>query len=118
MTDCLLGSDDLPSGFEYPAQYRRFLDTGATSLEPWRFLGPPHLKRRQQGLANRYPTRALVPFAARQDNDDVACWEGGQGGRVFIVHDHANPGWERRGEFADFHTWLRAALEDYLAHDP
>lgn len=40
-----------------------------------------------------YPGRSLVPFACRQDNDDVACWDLDQGrGRVVIVHDFKSPG--------------------------
>lgn len=64
-----------------------------------------------------YPERALVPFARRQDNDDVACWEAGQGEQVFIVHDYASPGWERRGVYPNFYVWLRQAVEDMIEYD-
>jgi hypothetical protein len=50
-----------------------------------------------------------VPFARRQDNDDVACWDS-DGHDVAVVHDFATPGWEQRGHrFPNFTAWLRKA---------
>jgi len=40
--------------------------------------------------------------------------------RVFFVHCFASPGWESRGEAADFAEWLKLAQEDhqeFLADD-
>jgi hypothetical protein len=56
----------------------------------------------------------LVPFARREDNDDVACWEP-MSPRVVVIHDFASPGFEDRGGFADFNGWLRQAVEDLIA---
>ena len=75
------------------------------------------MRDRFLGLRNRYPDRLLVPFAVRQDNDDVACWDIDQG-NVAVVHDFASPGWERRGEFPGFYDWLRQAIEDLIEFDP
>jgi len=33
--------------------------------------------------------RRLVPFARRDDSDDIVCFEVGQDERVFIIHDFA-----------------------------
>lgn len=118
MNGFMLEADLLPDGFSYPKQYLRFLKTGASELLPWYFLGAENLKKKYQGLRNRFNKRALVPFAVRDDNDDVACWEAGHGERVFIVHDFAGPGWEQREEFPDFNAWLYSALEEYIRFDP
>jgi hypothetical protein len=73
---------------------------------------------RSNGLKERYPDRKLVPFARRQDNDDVACWDLAKGGgTVTIIHDYASPGWEQRDEFSGFNDWLRRAIEDLIAFE-
>lgn len=109
----LLPIEDLPSGFAYPHQYVRIVELGLISLEPWWLLEGEVLRRRSVGLRERYPDRELVPFASRQDRDDVACWDG-QPDRVVVIHDFASPGWEVAGEFEDFNAWLRQAIEDLI----
>jgi hypothetical protein len=112
----LLSTSDLPTGFEYPREFVRIVELGLTDLEPWLVLEGERLAAKHLGLRERFPLRSLVPFASRQDNDDVACWDLDQGsGRVVIVHDYASPGWERRAEFATFNDWLRQAVEDLIA---
>jgi hypothetical protein len=59
----------------------------------------------------------LVPFADRQDNDDVACWERGGADAVVIIHDFASPGFEDEGSFEDVGAWFRAAVEETLDWD-
>lgn len=111
----LLGSADLPGGFDYPPEFIRVVELGLTDLEPrWIFDGG-QLYRRMVGLRERYPERQLVPFARRQDNDDVACWDLVQG-NVMVIHDTASPGWEQRDTFPDFNSWLRQAIEDLIEH--
>jgi hypothetical protein len=65
-------------------------------------------------MRQRYPLRKLVPFARRQDDDDVACFDLDRGA-VAIVHDYASPGWEGNAEFADFRAWLHQAIDDMIA---
>ena len=114
----LLSVGDLPEGFAYPPEFIRVVELGLIDLEPWHVLEGGQLRERFRGLAERYPARTLVPFACRQDNDDVACWDLGIGeGAVVIVHDYASPGWESRGRFADFSGWLRQAIEDLIAFE-
>ena len=109
----LLTTDDLPDGFIYPLQFVRVVELGLTNLEPWQIIDGDQLRNRLAGLRERYPQRSLVPFALRQDNDDVACWDTAAG-NVVIVHDFASPGWEQCSEFHDFYGWLRKAVEDFI----
>lgn len=109
----LLDAARWPAGFTYPAAFLRIAELGLTNLEPWHVLDGVELEDRAIGLASRYPERTLVPFARRQDNDDVACWESG-GRKVVIIHDFASPGWEQQGEFGDFHAWLRQAIDELI----
>jgi hypothetical protein len=109
----------LPAGFVYPKEFVRVVELGLTNLEPWWILQGEQLHQRYLGLAQRFPDRTLVPFARRQDNDDVACWEVDPAGRaaVVVVHDFASPGWEDRGSHPDFYSWLRQAVDDLIAFD-
>jgi hypothetical protein len=111
----LLTAADLPEGFAYPPEYLRAVDLGLVALEPWWLLTGDRLRQRFAGLQRRYGDRRYVPFAERQDNDDIACWAGSPPD-VLIVHDHASPGWELRGRepIIGFHAWLRQAVEDFI----
>ncbi|WP_091518397.1 hypothetical protein [Microlunatus soli] len=114
----LLGPAELPGGFMYPPEFIRVVELGLTDLEPWRILEGEELAQRLDGLGERYPTRLLVPFARRIDNDDVGCWDLRRGdGRVSIIHDFASPGWEQQAEFDGFYAWLRQAVEDLIEYD-
>jgi hypothetical protein len=112
----LLSAAELPEGFAYPHQFRRTVELGLVDLEPWCMLQGDLLRARQAGLRTRYPARTFVPFARRQDNDDVACFDM-DSGKVVIVHDFAAPGWEQRAAFDDFYGWLRRAFDDFVAFD-
>lgn len=112
----LLPLTELPEGFEYPREFVRVVELGLTKLEPWWIIEGDQLRERFLGLAKRYETRSLVPFAARQDNDDVACWDVDRG-TVVVVHDYASSGYEQRLEMQDFFTWFRMAIEDFIAFD-
>lgn len=112
----LLSIGDLPGGFEYPREFVRVVELGLTNLEPWWIIEGDLLRERFLGLQQRYGSRCLVPFATRQDNDDVACWDAGNG-KVVIVHDFASPGYEQRAELPDFYSWFRQAIEDFIAFD-
>lgn len=111
----LLTIAELPEDFDYPAEFIRVVELGLTDLEPWWIFDGDQLRRRATGLRERYPARRLVPFARRQDNDDVACWDLDHGD-VAVVHDLASPGWEQHERFPDFNAWLRQAIEDLIEH--
>lgn len=111
----LLRIDDLPPEFMYPPEFIRVVELGLTDLEPWWIMQGEELVDRMRGLRARYPQRQLVPFARRQDNDDVACWDIDIGhGEISVIHDYASTGWEQRKRFANFNDWLRAAVEDLI----
>ncbi|SEE76086.1 hypothetical protein [Jiangella alba] len=109
----LLPADALPPGFGYPAAFVRVVELRLIELEPWQILGGDHLARRHEGLRLRYPARRLVPFARRQDSDDVACFDVDRGG-ISVIHDFADAGWEQRDTYPDVDAWLRQAVEDLI----
>ncbi len=113
----LLSSDELPDGFRYPAAFERIVGLGLIELEPWSVLDAQSQRARMAGLAKRYPDRRLIPFAARQDNDDVACWQVGDPKSVLLIHDFASPGWEHRATYPSFYDWFRQAIQDLIDFD-
>jgi len=113
----LLSSTELPDGFSYPRQFEHIVELGLLDLEPWYVLQGKALRDTQAGLAQRYPERRLVPFARRQDNDDVACWEVSEPESVSVIHDFASAGWEQRASHSSFYNWFRQAVEDLIEFD-
>jgi hypothetical protein len=112
----LLPLAELPEGFRYPTEFVRVVDLGITRLEPWWIIEGNLLIRRHRDMRTRYPGRTLVPFAVRQDNDDVASFDV-DAGNVAIVHEFASPGWEHVSFADDFYSWFRRAIEDFIAFE-
>ena len=112
----LLPFDVLYDKFEYPRDFVRIVELELTNLEPWWIVGGKILHDRFVGLQARYVSRKLVPFAVRQDNDDVACWDVDTGG-ISVVHDFASAGFEQRDRYPNFAAWFRRAVDDCLAFD-
>jgi hypothetical protein len=104
----------LPIGFVYPSAFLKILERNLIDLEPWYILSNDLLEWRYSGLIERYPKLSLVPFAARLDNDDIACWETNSPDKVTIIHDFASPGWEFVKNYTDFWHWFRAAIDDMI----
>ena len=109
-----LNESELPSWFAYPHQYLRLVEQGVVNLTPWHIIGGSEALSRLSGLQNRYPGRDLVPFAVRQDNDLVACWEKSAPERVFVIKDFASEGWESISDYNSFWDWFRRACEDMI----
>jgi hypothetical protein len=109
----LIPLSELPESFRYPREFVRTVELGLVELEPWLLLTGDLAYRLHRELADRYPGAGYVPFASRQDNDDVVCWIAGP--EVVTVHNRASAGWERRGPvYPNFHSWLRSAIEEYI----
>lgn len=103
-----------PVWLEYSSSFLKVIEQGLIHLTPWHIMEAERALVHAQGLARRYPGRNLFPFAYRQDNDDVACWSKDAGGKVFVIHDFASPGWEDEAAFDDFWAWFRSAIEETI----
>lgn len=109
----LLDASVLPDAFEYPPELLRMIDLDLTDMDPWTVLTGDALRLRKDGLTERFPARLLIPFARREDNDDVACFEMVESRQLVVrIHDFASPGWERRVEYPSFRAWFHEAVED------
>ena len=113
----LLSKDEMPDWFNYPEEFLRIIEQGLLDFDPWIILQEARLRTRFTGLKERYPSRELVPFARREDNDDVACWDKQRPGLVVIIHDFSSPGSESKEEFSCFWEWFRSAVEATIAYD-
>ena len=112
--DFLINKSDLPEWFEYPNPFLKIVEQNLVDLSPWYILSKDLLKWRYNGLKERYPKQSLIPFAAKYDNDDVACWEQSNPEKVVIIHDFASEGWEKVMDFDNFWEWFRSAIEEMI----
>ncbi|MBH5328965.1 hypothetical protein H9Q10_04695 [Eikenella sp. S3360] len=103
--------------FQYPESFKKMIELNLVDFDIWYLLDAERAKIRYDGLQNRYPTRKLIPFARRDDCDDIACFEIGKGGKVQLIHDFAGPGWEQRREFPDCWVWLAQAVNDMIEYN-
>lgn len=117
MPTYLMEASLLPEGFAYPPAILKLVDLGLTNFENWAFFNSSAASRRMDGLLERYPYTALVPFARRFDNDDIACLTAEKPGRVLIVHDFASAGWEHVREYTSVWQWVIAAIQELAEED-
>jgi hypothetical protein len=118
MTFQILNDTQLPRWLgKYPAEYLNLVDQDIVMFRPWNLLNEKLLVLRNSELPKRFPNRQLFAFAARLDNDDVACWEANKPGSVVIVHDFSSEQFADRGEYQSFWDWFRAAIDDMIAFD-
>ncbi|KGK81032.1 hypothetical protein [Clostridium sp. HMP27] len=106
--------DVLKNGFKYPESFIRIVKLNLVDLDLWYIMDNNQALSRYEGMKNRYPNRILIPFARRDDNDDVACFEFGKGEEVQIIHDFASPGYEQRKVYSDFWSWFRDAIDEMI----
>ncbi|MCM1253454.1 MAG: hypothetical protein NC321_11585 [Clostridium sp.] len=103
------------SDYTYPVEFVKMVELNLIDFEMWYFMSNEQVDIRIRGLRTRYPSRKLVPFARRDDNDDIACFEVGKGNSVQIIHDFASEGFEQRREYKCFWDWFRDAIEEMIA---
>ncbi|MCM1235244.1 MAG: hypothetical protein NC489_34520 [Ruminococcus flavefaciens] len=100
--------------FSYPAEFIKVAELNLADFQMWYLMDNEQVDDRIKGLKLRYPSRKLIPFARRDDNDDIACFEVGKSNRVQIIHDFAEEGFEQRKEFICFWDWFRAAIDEMI----
>lgn len=106
---------DGPASTAYPRDFQAALEAGLTDFAPWHIRSARELEPRRQGLLNRYPGLAVLPFATRQDRDDIACWNTADSQMsVLVLHDFADADRAVRAEYDSFRLWLHAAIDDLL----
>lgn len=113
----LLSPGDLDVSVPLPQELVRVASQGLINLSPWHVMPRDLAKKRMTGLRGRYRTK-YVPFARRQDNDDLACIDPNEPARVVVIHDFSKEGAERVGTYETFWSWFRSAVDDMIAFEP
>lgn len=110
----LLDEYERPNSFAYPQAIIKMLELNLTNFDVWYFMDKESAKIRLAGLQKRYPNRTLIPFARRGDCDDIACFEVGEGERVFVIHDFASKGYEQREVYENLWEWLKDVVNTMI----
>lgn len=108
---------EMYKGYEYPREFLKIADLNLVNFDFWYLMPEGQMEWRITGLKNRYPERKLIPFARRDDCDDIACFEVGKGNKVQIIHDFASAGYEQRKEYDCFWDWFKDAIEEMIRED-
>jgi hypothetical protein len=102
--------------FKYPEEYKKVMELDLVNYDNWYMMDKGQIGRRIEGLKKRYPSRKYIPFARRDDCDDIACFEDGMSDKVYIVHDFSSEGYELRQQYEHFRMWfyevVQRAIED------
>ncbi|MGN2337630.1 hypothetical protein ACTFIN_05835 [Clostridium cagae] len=101
-------------GFQYPDSFSKVIELNLLDFDLWYIMDEERVLNRLKGVTERYPNRKLIPFARRDDNDDIACFEVGKGEKVQIIHDFTSEGYEQRKEYNDFWAWLETAISEMI----
>jgi hypothetical protein len=110
----MISKGKLPDGFDYPAGYQRIVELNLINLEPWYILPSERAEKIMVGLRERYYKRVLIPFAKRDDNDDISCFEIGGSYSIVIIHDFSSAGTETRKGYNNIWDWFRDAIEEMI----
>ena len=110
----LFNIKEIYEDFQYPKSFVKAVELNLVDFEFWYIMTNDQVFTRINGLTKRYPNRKLVPFARRDDSDDIACFEVGKELKVQIIHDFASEGYEQRGEYDDFWSWMKAAVDELI----
>lgn len=107
---------DLDVQVKLPDGLSRILNQNLVDLTPWHVMPRDLALKRLHGLRQRYSCK-YVPFAYRQDNDDLACIDPARPEEIVIVHDFASEGTELRKRFDSFWDWFRAVVEEMITFE-
>ncbi len=113
----LFNIHEVYNNYNYPKEFLKIIELNLVDFDFWYLMNKEEVENRIEGLRRRYPKRNLVPFARRDDRDDIACFEVEKGNKVEIIHDFASVGYEQRKEYDSFWDWFRDAIEEMIEGD-
>jgi hypothetical protein len=109
-----LPSSFLPKDFSYPTPFIELVTWNSVNLVPWYILKRNDAVGMHGYLHTLYRRPIYIPFARRQDTDDVAAWTIQDPGKIHIVDIAEQPEWAITPVCKDFEAWMRVVFEDML----
>lgn len=103
--------------FIYPEAFEKLLELQLVDFDLWYLMTAEQAMKRLEGLKERYPSRRLIPFARRDGNDDIACFEVGKDSSIRIIHDFASTGFEQKSEYNDLWEWVLNAVREMAEYN-
>jgi hypothetical protein len=98
-----------PPWLVYPEELLSLVRSETVAFVPWHLIKVEiEMRLRHAARLKSRLGRELIPFAYRQDREDLACFEKGRGQAVIIIHDNTDPGYEDEGSYPSFAAWLQA----------
>ena len=94
--------------------FLKIVELNLVDFDFWYLMSKEQVEKRIKGLKERYPDRELVPFARRDDSDDIACFDIKKNSKVQIIHDFASAGYEQRKEYNTFWEWFKEAIQEMI----
>lgn len=108
----------MEQGVSLPKGYQEAMDLNLVNLHPWHFVSDKEFDLLFPGINKRYPNRSVIPFAKREDNDDVAAFirrdPEQETGQIMVIHDFASPGYEVVARIKTFWDWFRYAVDGMI----
>ena len=102
----IFNAKEIYENYSYPEEFIKIVDLNLVDLDLWYLMNKEQVEIRIKGLKDRFPQRKLIPFARRDDGDDIACFEVGKENRVQC----------RQEELRDIHNRHRPG-HSYMCHN-
>jgi hypothetical protein len=107
-------------GFEPPKGYQWLLEqrlvgfSPFSALQPWYYLEGDQIFKVNERWPKGPYNGALVAFARRQDNDDIACFhvEKGDIKAVVVINGWTGSGYDVLQRYDSFWAWLKSVVDD------
>lgn len=102
------------ANFYYPDSYLKIVKLNLLDYDNWYLLSNELISSRYEVLRQTFPKRHLVPFAARYDCDDLACFDVEYVDKVIIINDQDYADDENIQEFETFWNWFISAIKELI----
>ena len=101
-------------GYVWAIQHEMFGFSEFSQLEPWHFCSFEEIVPLYQRWPRASKEPDCVPFARRQDRDDLACFSLHGSPVIRVVHYNLGPPtiWKTEREHGNFWDWVKAVIGD------
>ena len=101
----------IPEWVKPTKEFLQLLKEDSEEILPWFFCDEKAIYSANLALKNNYRNRELFVFAHRDDSDLIAFFEKSKPGKVVLVYNFDDPGYEAGPEFVSFEAWYEYAIK-------